>query len=81
MPAMRKSPVSYAPRGVTKKAIALRLLAPELAKHESLAEQNGSSSASFARQMYLRGVKSYQRAAAVPHAACGMNTTSGVNNA
>ncbi|HWX66057.1 MAG TPA: hypothetical protein VNZ27_06440 [Rhodanobacter sp.] len=81
MPSIRKSPVSYAPRGVTKKAIALRLLAPELAKHESLAEQNGKSSASFARQMYLRGVKSYQRAAAIPLAACGMNTTTGVNRA
>lgn len=81
MPTMHKPPVTYAPRGVTKKVIALRLLAPELAKHESLAKQNGSSSASFAREMYLRGMESYQLTASSPLAACGMNTTSGVNRA
>ena len=38
-------PVTYAPRGVVKKQIALRLLAPELAQHETLAKQAGLSSA------------------------------------
>jgi len=77
----QKPPVAYAPRGVVRRPIALRLLAPELTKHESLAKQNGSSSASFARQIYLRGIKSYERAVAVSHTTCGMNTTTGVNNA
>ena len=77
----QKPPVVYAPRGVVRKQIALRLLAPELTKHESLAKQTGCSSASFARQIYLRGIKSYERAVAVRHTACGMNTTTGVNNA
>jgi hypothetical protein len=47
-----------------RKQIALRLLAPELAKHESLVLQTGASSASLARQIYLRGLRSYERAAA-----------------
>lgn len=77
----QKPPVTYAPRGVVKKQIALRLLAPELATHESLAKQAGSSSASFARQLYLRGLKSYQRATTVQVSAHGINTTAGVNRA
>lgn len=55
-------PVTYAPRGVVNRPIALRLLAPELAQHETLAKQAGCSSAAFARQLYLRGLKSIQRA-------------------
>jgi hypothetical protein len=78
---MRKSPVSYAPRGVTKKAIALRLLAPELAKHESLAEEANTSSAAFARQMYLRGLQSFERTEASRASAPGINTDAGVNRA
>lgn len=81
MPSMRKSPVSYAPRGVAKKAIALRLLAPELTKHESLAKQAATSSAAFARQMYLRGLKSFERTEASRASAPGMNTDAGVNRA
>lgn len=81
MPSMRKSPVSYAPRGVAKKAIALRLLAPELTKHESLASQNNLSSAGFARQLYLRGLKAYERTAPVQGAARGINTSREVNQA
>jgi len=77
----QKPPRNYAPRGVVRKQIALRLLAPELAKHESLAGQTGSSSAAFARQMYLRGVKSFERAVAVRPTACGIDTSSGVNRA
>lgn len=69
---MRKSS-SYAPRGVAKKQIALRLLAPELAKHETLASHHGLSSAAFARQMYLRGVRSFERAGASTSTACGVN--------
>jgi hypothetical protein len=64
---------------VVKKQIALRLLAPELATHETLAKQAGRSSASFARQIYLRGLKSYQRAGSVQVEAQGMNTPRGVN--
>lgn len=75
----RKSPVSYAPRGVQRKQIALRLLAPELARHESLASQIGLSSAAFARQMYLRGVTSFERRAVKPHG-CG-STARAVNQA
>lgn len=74
-----KPPVTYAPRGVVKKQIALRLLAPELATHESLAKQAGSSSASFARQLYLRGLKSYQRATPVQVPAQRMNIPHKVN--
>jgi hypothetical protein len=77
----QKSPSTYAPRGVVRKQIALRLLAPELAKHESLAKETGSSSASFARQLYLRGLKSYQRAVSVQETTQRMNTTPGVNRA
>lgn len=77
----QKPPITYAPRGVVRKQIALRLLAPELAKHESLAEQTGSSSASFARQMYLRGVRAFERAASAPQAAQRMNIPAGVNRA
>jgi hypothetical protein len=58
---MRKSSVSYAPRGVVKKPIALRLLAPEMARHEILVANSGASSNSIARQMYLRGWESYER--------------------
>jgi len=76
---MRKSPVRYAPRGVAKKQIALRLLAPELAKHESLASRQGSSSAAFARQMYLRGVTSFERTLSKGGAA--VSTECGVNRA
>lgn len=64
MSSTRKSSVSYAPRGVVRKQIALRLLAPELAKHETLSKKTGASSASFAREMYLRGLKSFERAEA-----------------
>jgi hypothetical protein len=79
---MRKSSVSYAPRGVVRKQIALRLLAPELAKHETLANQSGSSSAAFARQMYLRGVRSFERAAVAPGAdSASISTSCGVNRA
>lgn len=74
-----KPPVAYAPRGVVRKQIALRLLAPELAQHEVLAKQTGCSSASFARRMYLRGIKSFHRANSVQVSAPGMNTTAGVN--
>lgn len=77
----QNSPVTYAPRGVVKKQIALRLLAPELAQHETLAKQAGVSSASFARQLYLRGLKSAQRAGLVQVAARPMNTDAGVNRA
>lgn len=77
----QKPPVTYAPRGVVKKMIALRLLAPELATHERLALQSGSSSASFARRMYLRGLKSYQRATSVQVSAQRMNIPTGVNRA
>jgi hypothetical protein len=77
----QKPPIAYAPRGVVRKQIALRLLAPELAKHESLAEQTGCSSASLARQLYLRGLKSLERAGTVPDPARRMNTTTGVNRA
>lgn len=76
-----KPPVTYSPRGVVKKQIALRLLAPELATHETLAKQSGSSSASFARQLYLRGLKSYQRASAVQVSAQRINIPAGVNRA
>lgn len=75
----RKSPVSYAPRGVLRKQIALRLLAPELARHETLASRSGSSSAAFARQMYLRGVRCFERDAGKPHRC--VSTASGVNEA
>lgn len=73
--------VTYAPRGVVRKQIALRLLAPELATHETLAKKAGCSSASYARQMYLRGLKSVQRAAPVQVDARPMNTHRGVNRA
>ena len=62
MPDMRNFPVSYAPRGVVKKVIALRLLAPELAKHETLVESRQMSSASLAREIYLLGVEQYEQA-------------------
>lgn len=78
MPSMRKSFGSYAPRGVQKRAIALRLLAPELAKHESLAEQFGESSASLARQIYLRGLKGFEKAKSTQSAAAS-NTHEGMN--
>ena len=81
MPSPRPSPVRYAPRGVTKKAIALRLLAPERARHDAHVRRNDCSSAAFARQMYLRGLESYERAAAVPAPAACMNTVPGVNHA
>jgi len=77
----QKPPIAYAPRGVVRKQIALRLLAPELATHETLAKQSGSSSASFARRMYLRGLKSYQRATPVQVSAQRMNIPHGVNRA
>ena len=77
----QKPPIAYAPRGVVRKQIALRLLAPELATHETLAKQSGCSSASFARRIYLRGLKSYQRATSVQVPAHGINTTAGVNRA
>ena len=80
MPDMRQSPISYAPRGVVRKQIALRLLAPELAKHETLVDQSGLSSAAFARQMYLRGVRVFERSAAAKGGA-GISTDCGVNNA
>lgn len=81
MPSMHKSPVRYSPRGVTKKAIALRLLAPERARHDAHVRRNDCSSASFARQMYLRGLESYERAASVSTTADCMNTAQGVNRA
>lgn len=81
MPSMRKSPVRYSPRGVTKKVIALRLLAPEHARHDALVRQNDCSSAAFARQMYLRGLASYEATAAVPTDARRMNKAPGVNRA
>jgi hypothetical protein len=62
MPSTRKPSIQYAPRGVVRKQIALRLLAPELATHEALAAAEKTSSASFARRIYLRGLASYQRA-------------------
>lgn len=74
-------PVTYAPRGVVNRPIALRLLAPELAQHETLAKQAGCSSASFARQVYLRGIKSIQRAAAVQPPAQPTNIGPRVNRA
>lgn len=80
MPSMRKSPVRYSPRGVTKKVIALRLLAPEHARHDALVRQNDCSSAAFARQMYLRGLESYE-ASALPASARRMNKAPGVNRA
>lgn len=64
-----KLPSTYAPRGVVRKQIALRLLPPELAKHESLVLQTGASSASLARKIYLRGLRSYERDAASSSAA------------
>jgi hypothetical protein len=81
MPSMRKSPVRYSPRGVTKQAIALRLLAPERLRHDAHVRRNDCSSAAFARQMYLRGLESYERATAVSPSAGCMNTVSGVNRA
>lgn len=81
MPSMRKPPVAYAPRGVAKKAVALRLLAPELTKHESLAEKANTSSAAFARQMYLRGLQSFESAEPSRAATPGINTDAGVNRA
>lgn len=74
-------PVTYAPRGVVRKQIALRLLAPELAQHETLAKQAGISSASFARQLYLRGLKSAQRAGLVQVPAQPLNNGATVNRA
>lgn len=66
MPRMYKPSTTYAPRGVVRKQIALRLLAPERAKHETLrsAMNPVPTAAAFARQMYLRGVKSYENDAA-----------------
>jgi len=61
--------------------IALRLLAPELAQHETLAKQAGVSSASFARQLYLRGLKSAQRAGLVQGPAQHLNNGARVNRA
>ena len=80
MPSMRKSPVRYSPRGVTKKVIALRLLAPEHARHDALVRQSDCSSAAFARQMYLRGLESYE-ASAVSAGPRRMNKAPGVNRA
>jgi hypothetical protein len=77
---MRKpSTTTYAPRGVVRNPIALRLLAPELAKHETLRSSMNPvpTSASFARQMYLRGVESFELNAAGPVAAIG--NAAGVN--
>lgn len=81
MPSMRKSPVRYSPRGVTKQVIALRLLAPERARHDAHVQRHDCSSAAFARQMYLRGLESYERAAAVSAITGCMNTAIGVNRA
>jgi hypothetical protein len=78
---MRKSSVRYSPRGVTKKVIALRLLAPEHARHDALVRQNDCSSAAFARQMYLRGLASYEASATMPTDARRMNKAIGVNRA
>ena len=62
MSGMRLSPRKRAPAGVVKeKPIALRLLAPELEKHESLYKQTRYSSAGFAREMWLLGVDVYER--------------------
>jgi hypothetical protein len=80
MPSMHKPPVRYSPRGVTKQAIALRLLAPERIRHDAHVRRNDCSSASFARQMYLRGLESYERTAALTTTDC-MNTALGVNRA
>jgi len=74
-------PVTYAPRGVVNRPIALRLLAPELAQHETLAKQAGVSSASFARQLYLRGLKSAKRAGLVQVSAEHLNNGARVNRA
>lgn len=64
MPSMRKPPVRrYAPRGVEKRQIALRLLAPELKKHENLVEQRGTTSAALAREIYLLGLPVYESTA------------------
>lgn len=81
MPTMRKPSNRYAPRGVVRKPIALRLLAPELAKHETLRSSMNPmpASAAFARQMYLRGVKSYERDVAGSGDAIG--SAKGVNAA
>lgn len=64
----QKPPVAYAPRGVVRKQIALRLLPSERAAHESLVEKMGASSASVARQMYLLGLESHQRTEAISSA-------------
>lgn len=78
MPNMRKPPATYAPRGVVRKQIALRLLAPELAKHETLrgALTPMPTAAAFARRMYLRGVRDYER-----HATGAMHNCAAANKA
>jgi hypothetical protein len=81
MPSMRQPSVRYSPRGVTKKAIALRLLAPERARHDAHVRRNDCSSAAFARQMYLRGLESYESAGTLSAPAGCMNTVAGVNRA
>lgn len=81
MPSMQKPSVTYAPRGVVKKVIALRLLAPELAKHESLAKLHHCSSASLARTMYLRGLSSYDRTPGGSRPTQRMHSADGVNRA
>lgn len=77
MPSMLKPPVRRsAPRGVVKRQIALRLLAPELAKHETMARQRSLSSAALARQIYLQGLEAFEAKAlraARPDIAVGVN--------
>jgi len=78
---LSKPPFKRAPNGVvTDRPIALRLLAPELATHARLVAQHTYSSAAFAREMYLRGLESYQRDGK-PLIASHMATVTGVSRA
>jgi hypothetical protein len=70
----------YAPRGVVRKQVAMRLLPCELAKHQSLVRQAGISSSSLARKIYLRGLVSYEHDVMAMYSD-GINTPFGVNRA
>jgi hypothetical protein len=61
---------------VEKRQIALRLLAPELEKHEILVGQRGTTSAALAREIYLLGLPVYESSterAGHPDIADGVN--------
>lgn len=81
MPIVSRARSRYSPRGVIRRPIAMRLLPTEMDRHQTLVRQAGISSASLARKIYLRGLKSFEAEVTGESLCDGINTARAVNRA